>query len=86
MMMLRKLVHAKELDEADPKPEGKESCYRTLLTKHQAFIHHLSRLSNIWSCEHTVKMLLNSRTTHSRAMINFTWKALHHGYMSVVES
>ena len=62
MTMLRKLIHAKELDEEDPKPEGEESRYRTLLTEHQAFAHHLSRLSNIWSCEHTVEMLLDLYT------------------------
>lgn len=59
MTMLRKFIHAKELDEADPKPKGKESRYRTLLTEHQAFSHHLSRLSNIWSCKHTIKILLD---------------------------
>lgn len=59
MMMLRKHIHTKELDKADPKPKDEESRYRTLLTKHQAFTHHLSGLSNIWSCKHTVEMLLD---------------------------
>jgi hypothetical protein len=59
MTMLRKLVHEKYLDETDPLPKGQESRYRTLLTQHQAFAHNQSRLSNVWSCEHTVEMLVD---------------------------
>ncbi len=59
MTMLRKLVHEKTLNEKDCLPKGQESQYRTLLRQYQAFAHNQSHLFNIWSCKHTVEMLVD---------------------------
>ncbi len=56
--LVRSLIAAQELDEAIKPASEEESEYRTTLKNIQAWALKVSRISNVWNCDYSVRFLL----------------------------